>query len=69
MLATSAAIPVAAVWHRLRGSGATGPRGRGHRPLPGAVLFDRDGTLVHDVPYNGDPAPGAAEPSRARAPR
>lgn len=31
-----------------------------------AVLFDRDGTLVHDVPYNGDPAlvdlvPGAAE--------
>ena len=27
------------------------------RPLaPVAVLFDRDGTLVHDVPYNGDPA-------------
>jgi HAD superfamily hydrolase (TIGR01662 family) len=31
-----------------------------------AVLFDRDGTLVHDVPYNGDPAsvepvPGARE--------
>jgi D-glycero-D-manno-heptose 1,7-bisphosphate phosphatase len=25
------------------------------RPLR-AVLFDRDGTLVHDVPYNGDPA-------------
>lgn len=23
--------------------------------MPGAVLFDRDGTLVHDVPYNGDP--------------
>ncbi|MFA9428799.1 HAD-IIIA family hydrolase [Egicoccus sp. AB-alg2] len=23
---------------------------------PAAVLFDRDGTLVHDVPYNGDPA-------------
>lgn len=22
---------------------------------PRAVLFDRDGTLVHDVPYNGDP--------------
>ncbi|MCU1555862.1 MAG: family hydrolase, partial [Arthrobacter sp.] len=21
-----------------------------------AVLFDRDGTLVHDVPYNGNPA-------------
>lgn len=24
--------------------------------LPSAVLFDRDGTLVVDVPYNGDPA-------------
>ena len=33
---------------------------------PSAVLFDRDGTLVVDVPYNGDPAkvtpmPGAAQ--------
>ncbi|MEV0621519.1 HAD-IIIA family hydrolase [Nonomuraea sp. NPDC050404] len=33
---------------------------------PGAVLFDRDGTLIRDVPYNGDPAlvepmPGAIE--------
>ncbi|MCC9144363.1 MULTISPECIES: HAD-IIIA family hydrolase [unclassified Arthrobacter] len=33
---------------------------------PRAVLFDRDGTLVVDVPYNADPAlvqplPGAAE--------
>ncbi len=33
---------------------------------PAAVLLDRDGTLVEDVPYNGDPArvrpvPGAAE--------
>ncbi len=30
------------------------------------MLFDRDGTLVHDVPYNGrpelvDPVPGAAD--------
>jgi D-glycero-D-manno-heptose 1,7-bisphosphate phosphatase len=24
--------------------------------IPVAVLFDRDGTLVHDVPYNADPA-------------
>ncbi|MER6347983.1 D-glycero-alpha-D-manno-heptose-1,7-bisphosphate 7-phosphatase [Streptomyces sp. NPDC001595] len=24
--------------------------------LPAAVLFDRDGTLVADVPYNGDPS-------------
>jgi histidinol-phosphate phosphatase family protein len=34
--------------------------------LPLAVLFDRDGTLVVDVPYNGDPSrvlpmPGALE--------
>jgi histidinol-phosphate phosphatase family protein len=26
------------------------------RRRPAAVLFDRDGTLVVDVPYNGDPA-------------
>jgi histidinol-phosphate phosphatase family protein len=25
------------------------------RPDARALLFDRDGTLVHDVPYNGDP--------------
>ncbi|MFG3438678.1 D-glycero-alpha-D-manno-heptose-1,7-bisphosphate 7-phosphatase [Nonomuraea sp. NPDC047897] len=36
------------------------------RRRPGAVLFDRDGTLIRDVPYNGDPdrvelMPGAAE--------
>ena len=35
-------------------------------PTPDAVLFDRDGTLVRDVPYNGDPdrvvpLPGARE--------
>ncbi|MGW0465479.1 D-glycero-alpha-D-manno-heptose-1,7-bisphosphate 7-phosphatase [Streptomyces sp. NPDC003027] len=41
---------------------ARGPYAR----LPEAVLFDRDGTLVVDVPYNGDPdrvtlMPGAAE--------
>ncbi|MCT9930850.1 HAD-IIIA family hydrolase [Planotetraspora sp. A-T 1434] len=27
---------------------------------PAAVLFDRDGTLIHDVPYNADP--GKVEP-------
>ncbi|MFC5833543.1 D-glycero-alpha-D-manno-heptose-1,7-bisphosphate 7-phosphatase [Nonomuraea insulae] len=31
------------------------PRGTSHE-LPDAVLFDRDGTLIRDVPYNGDPA-------------
>ena len=39
--------------------------GPGPSARPDAVLFDRDGTLVVDVPYNGDPArvepmPGAA---------
>ncbi len=55
MLATSAVIPFAAVRSRLRGlrrHGLSAPRW----PVPiAAVLFDRDGTLVHDVPYNGDP--------------
>jgi HAD superfamily hydrolase (TIGR01662 family) len=54
MIATSAVLPFAAVWHRARGTW----RHRGSTPWPpnvGAVLFDRDGTLVHDVPYNGDP--------------
>ena len=54
MLATSAAIPPLASWHWLRG--VVGHRRvRPWRGLPDAVLFDRDGTLVHDFPYNGDP--------------
>lgn len=63
MVVTSVAIPPAAVWHRLRGEA----RSRSlRRDVPAAVLFDRDGTLIRDVPYNGDPAlvepmPGAAE--------
>jgi HAD superfamily hydrolase (TIGR01662 family) len=43
-----------------------GDRSDTPRRLTDAVLFDRDGTLVRDVPYNGDPAavapvPGARE--------
>ena len=34
---------------------------------PAAVLFDRDGTLVEDTPYNGDPAKVVAVPGAARA--
>lgn len=34
---------------------------------PRAVLFDRDGTLVVDVPYNGDPAAVRPMPSAAAA--
>ncbi|MGW0563854.1 D-glycero-alpha-D-manno-heptose-1,7-bisphosphate 7-phosphatase [Streptomyces sp. NPDC003016] len=35
--------------------------------LPEAVLFDRDGTLVADVPYNGDPARVELMPSAREA--
>jgi HAD superfamily hydrolase (TIGR01662 family) len=55
MLVTSVLIPPLAVGQRLRGT----LRHRSAAPWPvpvRAVLFDRDGTLVHDVPYNGDPA-------------
>jgi histidinol-phosphate phosphatase family protein len=57
MALTSALIPPVAIWHWLRGlwlhrNASSWPV----RKAPRAVLFDRDGTLVHDVPYNGDPA-------------
>lgn len=54
MLVTSAVIPPLATWHWLAGAW----RFRGVAPWPprpAAVLFDRDGTLIRDVPYNGDP--------------
>lgn len=35
-------------------SGLTGPPAR--HPPASLVLFDRDGTLIDDVPYNGDPS-------------
>ncbi|MFD2793789.1 HAD-IIIA family hydrolase [Promicromonospora vindobonensis] len=59
MVLTSVLIPFAAVGRRLQGTWRW-RRALGGRvpawPLPiRAVLFDRDGTLVHDVPYNGDP--------------
>jgi histidinol-phosphate phosphatase family protein len=52
---TSAAIPFAAVRHRVAGElrHRAAPPWRG---VPELVLLDRDDTLVHDVPYNGDPA-------------
>ena len=54
MLFTSAAIPPAATWHWLRGTWVHRGTGPWHRPAR-AVLFDRDGTLIEDVPYNGNP--------------
>jgi histidinol-phosphate phosphatase family protein len=54
MLLTSVAIPPAATYHSLRGL-VRHRRTRPWRGLPDLVLLDRDGTLVEDVPYNGDP--------------
>ncbi len=64
MAVTSALIPPLAVGHWLRGQWRY-RRVTPWPPPPAAVLFDRDGTLIRDVPYNGDPArvepmPGAA---------
>jgi histidinol-phosphate phosphatase family protein len=53
MLATSVPLPALAVAHHLRGRATLRRRLAPRRPR--AVLFDRDGTLVVDVPYNGDP--------------
>jgi histidinol-phosphate phosphatase family protein len=61
MLLTSALIPPAATAHRIAGEvrarRITADTRRAPRPPapPAAVLLDRDGTLVVDVPYNGDP--------------
>jgi histidinol-phosphate phosphatase family protein len=68
MVVTSVLIPPLATGYWLR---AHWQRGLQHRrvtpwpPRPLAVLFDRDGTLIRDVPYNGrpelvEPMPGAA---------
>jgi histidinol-phosphate phosphatase family protein len=61
MLVTSALVPPAATAHRAAGEIrarriARDPEltPRAAAP-PAAVLLDRDGTLVVDVPYNGDP--------------
>jgi histidinol-phosphate phosphatase family protein len=69
MVVTSAVIPFAAVWHRARGTWqhrGSSPWHKG-QPKVGAVLFDRDGTLIHDVPYNGDPEQVRAVPQARQA--
>ena len=53
MVVTSVAIPPVATWHL--GRGWLRARRLVPRRRPDAVLFDRDGTLIEDVPYNGDP--------------
>jgi histidinol-phosphate phosphatase family protein len=59
MVATSVLIPPAATAQRVRGhlrrARLLADSRRAPHPLPEAVLLDRDGTLIRDVPYNGDP--------------
>jgi histidinol-phosphate phosphatase family protein len=61
MAVSSVLIPFAATWWAAAGwlkarrlARETNGRPWSGRP-PRAVLFDRDGTIVRDVPYNGDP--------------
>ena len=67
MAVTSVAVPPLAVGHWIAGMW----RWRSVRPVPStrpaAVLFDRDGTLVEDVPYNGDPGRLVVMPQARRA--
>ena len=67
MFITSAAIPPLAIWHRVRGEITVRRAYRQPAPeRPKAVLFDRDGTLIENVPYLTDPGrvqpvPGAGQ--------
>lgn len=68
MALSSVAIPPVATAHWLRGL----RRYRSVRPeswpgRPRAVLFDRDGTLIRDVPYNSDPSRVEPMPTAAEA--
>ena len=65
MTVTSVAIPPAATACAAAGWLRSARLAARRRRLA-AVLFDRDGTLVEDVPYNGDPALVAPRPG-ARA--
>jgi histidinol-phosphate phosphatase family protein len=59
VLTTSVLIPPLATAHRVAGylrlPSLLYDRERAPGPLPDAVLLDRDGTLVIDVAYNGEP--------------
>mgnify|MGYP001206393917 CR=1 FL=1 len=66
MLVTSAVIPPVASWYAL-GGWWRHRRAEPWRGLPDLVLFDRDGTLIRNVPYNGDPERVRPMPGARRA--
>jgi HAD superfamily hydrolase (TIGR01662 family) len=67
MLVTSVVIPPVAVAHRLRGTVAHHRAAAAGARRPKAVLFDRDDTLIRDVPYNADPDRVVPVPGARRA--
>jgi histidinol-phosphate phosphatase family protein len=67
MVLTSAAIPPVAAARAAEGMVRHPLRPRPHGRRLEAVLFDRDGTLVEDVPYNGEPGLVRPVPSAAAA--
>lgn len=68
MISTSVLLAPAASWFWLRAVLARTPdRPATAADRPAAVLLDRDGTLVRDVPYNGDPAAVSPMPGARRA--
>ncbi len=68
MALTSVAIPAVATYQLLQGVVQVNAKLRSEsRHKPKAVLFDRDGTLVVDVPYNGDPDLVSPVPGAFRA--
>jgi histidinol-phosphate phosphatase family protein len=56
MVATSVAIPPAATFAWTTGLARAARIAPAPVPDAGAILVDRDGTLIEDVPYNADPA-------------
>src|SRR2546429_2398074 len=64
MVLTSVALPPLATWHWAGGKVASR---RVRPPRPAAVFFDRDGTLIEDVPYNGDPGKVRPRPGARQA--
>ncbi|WP_245979121.1 D-glycero-alpha-D-manno-heptose-1,7-bisphosphate 7-phosphatase [Streptomyces diacarni] len=62
-------IPTGSAPAPVSAPGAGAPPDAAPEGAPAAVLFDRDGTLIEDVPHNTDPARVRARPHAAEAMR